>query len=71
MENEIYKLEYQRALVDIKDKSTMHFKEAEYLNWYNFLSDDYKGNNIEIYEEVIRDIGEDGIERIWMESHSK
>ena len=66
-----YKLEYEIAIKDIKDKSTMHFITAEYNNWSNFLTDGYEGDNIKVYEEVIADLGEDAIEKMWLETHSK
>ena len=65
----LYELEYQRAISDIKDKDTMNLEEAEYNSWFNFLTDGYEGDNIKVYEEVLIDLGEDAIEKMWRESH--
>ena len=66
-----YDVEYQRAISDIKDKDTMNLVEANYNSWFNFLTDSYEGNNIEIYYEVLNDLGEEKIEKMWIESHIK
>ena len=65
----LYEIEYQRAISDIKDKDTMNLEEAEYNSWFNFLTDGYEGDNIEVYEEVLMDLGEDRMEKMWRESH--
>ena len=71
MKNKTYKIEHQIAINDITDKDTMHFEEAEYNSWFNFLTDSYDGDNIEVYEEVIEDMGENAIEKMWLENHIK
>jgi len=69
--NGIYNIEYQRALNDIKDKDIMYFEVAGYDSWFNFLTDGYEGNYIKVYEEVVFDIGEIEIEKMWLENHIK
>jgi hypothetical protein len=71
LQKEIYKREYQIAVDDIKEKDTMYFEEAEYDSWFNFLTDSYDGDNIKVYEEVISDMGEYAIKKMWLENHIK
>lgn len=68
--DEAYKREIHIVDADISEKNTMHFKEAKYDSWFNFLTDSYTGDNYKMYEKVVGDMGEDVIELIWQNSHS-